>query len=59
MHAEVPTWLGVYREQMLVNPLKDFLFTLLLSVAITVGLGVVAKVYCPGLLVSRKSVLAP
>lgn len=44
---------------MLVNPLKDFLFTLLLSVAITVGLGEVAKVYCPGLLVSRKSVLAP
>lgn len=50
---------SINREQMLANPLKDFVFTLLLSVTITFGLGEIAKVYSSVLLVSRQSVLVP
>lgn len=49
---------SINREQLLANALRDFMFTLLLSEAITVGLGEIAQVCCTGLPGSRASALA-
>ena len=50
---------SINREQLLANALRDLVFTLLLSVAITVGLGDIAEVCSAGLPVSGALALVP
>lgn len=49
---------SINREQLLANALKDFVFTLFLSMAINVGLGKIAKVCSAVLPVTGESALA-